>query len=60
MLSIDANLLLYAFNIASPWHESARAWLSSIQGDESVAISELILAEFYGLLRNSAVLKHHR
>jgi predicted nucleic acid-binding protein len=58
MLSIDANLLLYAFNIASPWHESARAWLSSIQGDESVAISELILAEFYGLLRNSAVLKH--
>ena len=58
MLSIDANLLLYAFNTASPWHDSAHAWLTSIQGDEDVAISELILAEFYVLLRNPAVLKH--
>lgn len=58
MLSIDANLLLYAFNNASPWHDDSRSWLTSIQGDEDVAISELILAEFYGLLRNSAVLKH--
>ena len=58
MLSIDANLLLYAFNNASPWHDDARDWLTSIQRDEDVAISELILAEFYGLLRNPAVLKH--
>jgi predicted nucleic acid-binding protein len=58
MLSIDSNLLLYAFNSASPWHEKSHAWLTSIQGDEDVAISEFILAEFYGLLRNSAVLKH--
>lgn len=58
MFSIDANILLYAFNSASPWHEDARGWLSSVQGDEDVAISEFILAEFYGLLRNSAVLKH--
>jgi len=57
MLSIDANLLLYAFNTASPWHDDSREWLTSIQGDEDVAISELILAEFYGLLRNPAVLK---
>lgn len=58
MLTIDANILLYAFNNASPWHEEARDWLASIQRDEDVAISEFILAEFYGLLRNSAVLKH--
>lgn len=58
MLSIDTNLLLYAFNEASPWHEAAYAWMSSIQGDEDVAISEFILAEFYSLLRNPAVLKH--
>jgi toxin-antitoxin system PIN domain toxin len=58
MLSIDANLLLYAFNNASPWHDESRAWLTSIQGDEDVAISEFILAELYGLLRNPAVLKH--
>jgi toxin-antitoxin system PIN domain toxin len=57
MLSLDSNILLYAFNNASPWHEEARAWLNSIQRDQDVAISEFILAEFYGLLRNSAVLK---
>lgn len=58
MLSIDSNILLYAVNTASPWHESAHYWLTSIQRDEDVAISEFILAEFYGLLRNPAVLKH--
>ncbi len=58
MLSIDSNLLLYTLNSASPWHEAAHAWMSSIQGAEDVAISELILAEFYGLLRNPAVLQN--
>ncbi len=57
MLSIDANILLYAVNTASPWNESAHAWLISIQHEENVAISEFILAELYGLLRNPAVLK---
>ena len=52
-----ANILPYAFNAASPWHEDARDWLASIQRDEDVAISEFILAEFYSLLRNSAVIK---
>ena len=56
MLSIDANLLLYAFNSDSPWFAESRAWLTSIQADEDVAISEFILAEFYGLLRNRTVL----
>ncbi len=37
---------------------AAYAWITSIQRDEDVAISEFILAEFYGLLRNPAVLKH--
>lgn len=58
MLSIDANILLYAANSASPWNAAAHAWLTSIQREENVAISELILAEFYGLLRNPAVVKH--
>lgn len=58
MLSIDANILLYAFNTASPWNASAAAWLNAIQEEEDVAISEFILAEFYGLLRNPAVIKH--
>lgn len=57
MLSIDTNILLHAFNEDSPSHEAAYAWVSSIQRDEDVAISEFILAELYGLLRNPAVLK---
>lgn len=58
MLSIDTNLLLHAFNQDSPSHDGAFRWLTSIQREENVAISEFILAEFYGLLRNPAVLVH--
>jgi toxin-antitoxin system PIN domain toxin len=58
MLSIDTNILFHAFNEDSPRHEAAYAWLTSIQQQEDVAISEFILAELYGLLRNPAVLKH--
>ena len=58
MLSIDTNILFHALNEDSPSHEQALSWLTSIAGDEDVAISELILAEFYRLLRNPAVLKH--
>ena len=58
MLSIDTNILLHGFNEDSPRNEAAKAWLESIARDEDVAISEFILAEFYGLLRNPAVLTH--
>jgi toxin-antitoxin system PIN domain toxin len=58
MLSIDTNILLHGFNEDSPRHKAAAKWLQSIAQDEDVAISELILAEFYGLLRNPAVFKH--
>jgi predicted nucleic acid-binding protein len=50
MLSIDANILLYSVNSASPWNAAAHAWLTSIQREENVA-------EFYSLLRNPAVFK---
>ncbi len=58
MLSIDTNILFHACNKDSPSHKAAHAWMTSIQGDENVAISEFVLAEFYGLLRNPAVIKH--
>jgi predicted nucleic acid-binding protein len=58
MLSIDTNILFHGFNEDSPCHAAAYAWLVSIAGEEDVGISELILAEFYGLLRNPATLKH--
>lgn len=57
MLSIDTNILLHAFNEDSSSHQVAYAWLLSIQDADDVAISEFILAEFYGLLRNPAVLQ---
>ncbi len=57
MLSIDTNILLHAFNEDSPSHRAAYAWVTSIQSDEEVAISEFMLAELYGLLRNPAVLR---
>ena len=58
MFSIDTNILFHAFNENSPSHEAAYTWLTSIQHEEDVALSEFILAELYGLLRNPAVLRH--
>jgi toxin-antitoxin system PIN domain toxin len=58
VLSIDTNLLFHACNADSPHHAAARAWLGSVERDENVAVSEFILAELYGLLRNPAVLKY--
>ena len=57
MVSIDTNILLHAFNEDSPSHEVAYNWIISIQHEEDIAISEFILAEFYVLLRNPAVLR---
>jgi uncharacterized protein len=57
VFSIDTNLLLHAYSEDSPQHDAAYTWLNSIQREEHVAISEFILAELYGLLRNPAVLK---
>lgn len=57
ILSIDTNLLFRAFNVDSPSHKTAYAWLRAIPQEEEVAISEFILAELYGLLHNPAVLQ---
>jgi len=56
MLSIDTNILFHALNEDSPDHVAASDWITSIHREEDVAISEFILAELYGLLRNKAVL----
>ncbi len=56
MLSIDTNLLLYCYSEASPHHAEARQFIESVSQREDVAISEFMLAEFYLLLRNPAVL----
>ncbi len=55
MLGLDTNLLLYASAARSPFQPAAAAFLDSISGDASVVVCELVLVEFYNLLRNPAV-----
>ncbi|HXK62276.1 MAG TPA: PIN domain-containing protein [Acidobacteriota bacterium] len=57
MLSLDSNLLFYAFNSSSPWHSRAVRFLSALHERQDVVISELVLIEFYTLLRNPAVVE---
>jgi uncharacterized protein len=56
MLSIDTNILLPAVEVENADHEVAADFLGSLQSRDDVAISEFILLELYGLLRNPAVL----
>jgi predicted nucleic acid-binding protein len=55
MISLDANLLLFAYGKTSPFHVRAQAFLSSLSRRSDVAISEFVLTEFYLHLRNPAV-----
>ena len=56
MISFDANLMLYAINTASPFHTASRAFIESLIPRTDVCVSELLLVEFYSLLRNPSVL----
>lgn len=55
MLAFDTNLLFYAVNRSSPFHEAALAFLESIREDPKVAVCEFALLELYCLLRNPKV-----
>jgi uncharacterized protein len=57
MLSIDANILMYAYSEAAPEHDRALAFITAQTRNANVALSEFVLAEFYLLLRNPVVLK---
>lgn len=47
MVVVDANVLLYAANTASPDHEVSRAWLDeSLAGSETVGLPWLSLLAF--------------
>lgn len=58
MLSLDANLILYAFNTACPEHDRAGRYLKGLESNDEIAISEFILCELYVLLRNPAILRY--
>ncbi len=57
MTSIDSNLLFYAYNADSPWHQAAFAFISGLGLREDVAVSEFVLMELYTLLRNPSVVQ---
>ncbi len=52
----DANLLLYAVNEDSPFHDPARAWLEEVlSGSETVAFTWSVLIAFLRLSTKTAV-----
>ena len=53
---MDANLLLYCYSQASPFHRRAKEFIEALSPSNDVAVSEFVLVEFYTLLRNPAVL----
>lgn len=56
MISLDTNILLPAVETTNPDHPRAAAFLGSLRSESDVAVSELVLIELYGLLRNPVVL----
>lgn len=56
MISIDTNILLPAVESSNLLHGAASAFLDSLHDRQDVALSEFVLLELYGLLRNPAVL----
>lgn len=56
MISLDTNILLPAIDPRHPDHIRAVTFVESLQTRDDVAVSEFILLELYGLLRNPAVL----
>ncbi len=56
MISLDTNILLPAVESGNADHARAAAFMASLDDRKDVAISEFILLELYGLLRNPAVL----
>lgn len=57
MISIDTNILLPAVDTDNADHPRAAGFLGALQDRDDVAISEFILLELYGLLRNPVVLR---
>ena len=57
MISLDTNILFPALDPGHGDHKSAVAFFESLADRRDVVISEFILLELYGLLRNPAILR---
>lgn len=57
MIGIDTNIIAYARIASAPMHNAALEFLDSIADSPDVVVSELVLTEFYLLLRNDKILE---
>lgn len=58
MMSCDTNVLFAVLDSASVHHAAAVSYLNGVRTSERFSLSELVLVELYGLLRNPTVSKH--
>lgn len=56
MKSVDTNILFYALNPSSKFHDASQSYLRSIEDDGKMVLCELVLVELYILLRNPTVM----
>ena len=55
----DLNLLVYAYDSTSPWHDrAARWWIASRSGREPVGLSWIVALGFVRLWTNSRIFSH--
>ncbi len=57
MISCDTNILFYAHNKSCPESSAARSFLELYADSEDFVLCELVLIEFYVLLRNPNLLE---
>jgi len=53
MYYIDTNILIYANDIESPFHQSASEIFNNILSREEVIINEIVLTEFFSIITDS-------
>lgn len=59
MIIPDANLLLYAYDASSLFHQRSRSWLEALfSGEESVGLSPCVLFSFVRLSTHSRIFAH--
>lgn len=58
MILVDANLLIYAYDLSSPVHERARVWFSgALSGGEPVGLCWTTILAFLRITTNRAIFK---
>jgi len=59
MIIPDLNLLIYAYDSSSQWHEAARAWwIERLSGTETIGLPWLVALGFVRIWTNSRVFRN--